>query len=647
MPELSSVDPPASPRSPLQTLGERIGRYWLIYGAGAFALAVLSLTQVVVVTHFLSPTQLGRLAALQAFAALITVLLLMGALQGTMARVFGAQGDEDAVDLADGGAVPASDAPTRSIATGLTIMLCGAVVIVGVVWPLAPRLAGLLIGDEGEAGLVRAITIAGIAGAPFRLFLVYPRYARRAGRYVALELGRSLGGLAVSVALLAAGLGIEAVVIGTVVGELGGVAVSLVTNRREIELSFSASEARTIVRSGAGYAPILFSNYIVLHSDILILTAYTSPAQVGRYRLAVGVARMVIYPVTIFLIAWGPLTRSPLQIAAERERSPAEVGMLLLRYVLVAGVGILLVAALFGNVLVKVSPASYAGAASLIPLIGAAYVVRALFVIVYRTALFPRKRRVFIALFVLAAVIFLAMGLAATPALGGAGTAAARTAGFSAALVGMIAFSQRSASSLPVPWWHISITFVAGLLAWGIGDLASEWAAPAAIAGPLTYVAIVLTTGVVPRAHWRPLGRMLAALRPSRPARRMERRLVALPPEDIALLRRALREHAPAAEIARERGEEHPATLARLARVLNDLSGLEGEQRLDLPAVRYALTYQRLALHDRVGRQLVAEGVPPMSLDSLEEALRLLGRIPLRRWRPRDPGRDDPVETER
>jgi O-antigen/teichoic acid export membrane protein len=629
----------SQPASALATLATRIGRHGAIYGAGTVSALVFGLLQLAVLTRLLDVAAFGELAILLVFSALLTVVYNLGTLQGSLARVFGASGEGDEGDEVLDEQIDTATARDKRRALGTAIALTTLIAGLGTVALAlsAPTAADLLLHDRGETGPVIWAAGAGALGSVWRLVVNVLRLERRPGAYAVINSARPVLVVAAVIPLVAAGGGVGAAMAGVALGTALSLAVALLATRGSYAVAFSTQEAREIMRRGSGYIPIALSFWLISNADLLLLSRYAPDSDVGLYRVASRVAAVMTYIVSAFWMAWGPLARTPLYAAVEKERGWASAGATVATYFTLGLVALLLGLAISADVLVRIAPPSYSGAASLIPLIGAGFAVGALFVLVYRVARFERKRRAYILLTVLSAIVFIVAALLLIPAMGSNGAALSVIIGHAAGLAGVLVLSQRGPSPLPFEYRRIILgtgvaaaCFVASQLAGG----GVEGAAPAAdVAALLAFPLLLVALGIVSRSQLRVMRSAARSLLPEPTGRRLARELASVSPEHHAVLRILAGERRAPDEAAKLLGLPTETILARFVAALRELAGLDPDPHGDPRVARYLLSTQPVAERDQLARRLSSEaGSDPLELDVLTLTFERLRRLRASDW---------------
>ena len=628
----------ASRTTPIALLAGRIGRHTGTYAVGSFVTVVFGLANIAVLTRLLDPGPFGELAVLLFFSALLTITYNLGSLQGVFSWAFGATAEEggDAEQIAASGT---ADDKRRALFTGLALTGVMAAGGTAVFLALATPLADLLVDDRAAAGAIRWAAVSGAFGSLWRLVSNVLRLERRPAAYVALNSVRPALALGAAVALVATGHGLEGAVAGIALGTAGAVLIGLVVTRRSYRMALSRTDAREIARAGSPWVVSGIALWAMQNGDLFLLSRFAAESDVGVYRVAQRVGAVASYAIAAFMMAWGPLSRDPLQAAVDRDRRPGESDALVGQYFVFGSLFLLLGLAAFADVLVRIAAPGYADGAPLIPLIGLGFVAYGCFVVVYRTSRAPNKLGAFLRLTVLSALAFAGCALIAIPVLGSYGAALASAVGPLAGAAGILIVSYRAGHTPPFEYRRIAhATGIAGacLVAALTGDAiggAVGWALR--ILAVLGYPAALVATGVVPRSHLRAFASATRSMLPRRAERRELRvRFGELPDRDRILVGWLAASRSSSALVAKTRGVDESAVLADFVRAVRRLAG-GGEPSADDSGVgRYLLWRGHVGERDILAAQLVAAGVDPLELDRLTEVTQDLRHALRRRLRP-------------
>lgn len=618
----------------LEALGGRLGRDTGIYVIGAVITFLLALVSIIVITRFLSPAEFGELSLVLVFAAFLTVFYNVGLLQGTFMHVFGSAGEEEIEDDTE---EAAAGTKRRALGTGLittaALTAIGTVLVVA----LAPWLAEMMLGDRERSELIVIAAASGAAGALWRFVSNILRMERKPRAFVVLNSVRPVLVVGTVIPLVASGGGVEGALLGTAIGSVLSVLVGIVATRRSFELSLDRDDLRVILRRGAIFVPVIISIWIAQNVDIYALSWFAPDEEVGLYRLANRVGAFLDYFTAALFMAWTPLTRTSTFAAAVAERGKEVLGGRLLTYFILAGLLLVLLMTVAADTLVRIAPPSYAAAAPLIPLMGAAFLSYGLFVAIYRISSFPRKIVAYIAACISSAGIFLASALLLVPWLGAYGAATSVCIGFLTGAAGLTYLSQRGPSPLRIEYRHIAIAFaVAGLcfaLARGVGPQAGSWQPLVELVAFALFPAALLLLGVVTGEDRRAIGRVARVALPKRTHDPdIEERVRELHPGAVYALEVVVVRQWSAARLADHLGTEIPETEVRLVSLLRKINGARPPTEQDQRIGEYLFSDLPVAELDALAKTLWSDGVDPSDLHALERTIQGLQRLPARAW---------------
>jgi O-antigen/teichoic acid export membrane protein len=612
-------------------LAGRLGRDTAIFAAATFATVILAFVNAGVVTRHLSPAEFGRLAVYYFFAALLTVAYGLMTLQGTLLWIFGSAGEEDLDDEEGVRRVPRGS-KRRALTTGLLMAI-----VVGGTGTAAAALFSrplnhLLLGDSaGHAAVVIAAASGGMGGL-WRLVSSVFRFAGRPWAYAILINARPVLVIACIIFAVSRGATVEAILTATLVGTGLAVIVGLIATAPNYAFRVSIADVRPMLGAGLVYVPFVIAIWIIQNVDLFILSRFAPDQEVGVYRLANRIGSVVSYIVSAFLIAWVPVSQTPLFDAARRERGVAGLGNLLVFYFALACMYMLLGLTVGANALAQIFPASYGKAAPLIPVVGTGFLAYGFFVVLYRAASFPDRRRKYFTLACVCSILFVGLCLLLVPPFGGYGAAEAVIGAFAVASVGMLVLSERGPSPLLLRWRALALGAALAAACFGLDVLVEGGSSRAELlldlAALLLYPVLLVLLGVVPRDHVRALrGIVASTLRPSaRGRRQLARRLSELPAGDRDLALRMVDDRRGASGMPGEGSADTVRVLRRLAD-----AGPPTEQDDEIAA--YLMNRGAIADRRDHWQRLRRTGVNPLELHELARTLADLERLPRRVWR--------------
>jgi O-antigen/teichoic acid export membrane protein len=622
-------------------LGARLTRDTGLYTTGAFVGFLLAVVNVVVVTHYLSPSEYGQLALLLFFAALTTIVYNLGTLQGTFMWVFGATGDEDVDDDDLAGARD----KRKGLGTGLiaTVLIVGAGTAVIAIF--SSQFAQLILGDSSDGDLVLIAAASGAAGALWRFTTNVLRLERRPYAYVGFSTVRPILVIGITIPLVASGHGVAGAIGGTAIGSIAAVPVVLLVTWRSYALALDRGDLKMILRRGAIFIPVVASFWIAQNVDLYALSRFATDTQVGLYRLAGRIASFIHYFSSALFMAWTPIARTLTFRAAEKEHSREVIGGTMLTYFVLGGMLLILGLTVTADGLVRIAPSSYADAAPLVPLLGGAFLAHGLLVAVYRVARFPGKRTYYVLSAIFSAAVFIGLSFVLIPWLGATGAALSVIGGFLFAALGLTWLSQHGPKPVAIDYARITGGIaIAGVclgLARGAGSLAGDWQPLAELVAFCLYPVLLSVTGVITRDQRHQIRIVLRqALSRHRADPETERRLRALDDQDLAELELAtVGGWALDSIAASDPGTDASEISQRLVRSLRQVAGIDATSDHDDRIGQFLFSDLAVAERDAISRALLSDEVDAGELHTLERTLETLRKIPRSTW--------DELEAER
>jgi O-antigen/teichoic acid export membrane protein len=615
-------------------LGARLTRDTGLYTSGAFFGFLLAIVNVVVVTHYLSPSEYGQLALLLFFAALTTILYNLGTLQGTFMWVFGATGDEDADDEDIAGARD----KRKGLGTGLaiTLLICGAGTAVIAIF--SSQFASLLLGDSSDGHLILIAAASGAAGALWRFTTNVLRLERRPYAYVGFSLVRPVLVIGFTIAFVASGHGVTGAIAGTAIGSIAAVPIVLLVTYKSYAVAFDRGDLKMILRRGAIFIPVVASFWIAQNVDLYALSKFASDADVGLYRLAGRIASFIHYFSSALFMAWTPLARTLTFRAAEKEHSREVIGGTMLTYFVLGGMLLILGLTVTADGLVRIAPSSYAAAAPLVPLLGGAFLAHGLLVAVYRVSRFPHKRAYYVASAIFSAVVFIGLAFLLIPWLGATGAALSVIGGFLIAALGLTWLSQHGPRPVAIDYPRIvggiAIAGACLVLARSAGALAGDWQPLVEVIALLLYPVLLSVTGVITPEQRHQIRVVLRqALSRGREDPATEQRLRSLDNQELADLELAtVGGWAPDTLAASGSDADAAEIYVRLVRSLRRVAGIDGATDHDERIGEFLFSEMAVAERDAISRALLSNEVDAGELHTLERTLENLRKLPRGFW---------------
>ena len=599
----------------------RIGRHAAAYGAGSFSQAGSALVAVVVFTRFLDPSEFGKMAVLTVISTIITLVTSLAILPGTMRRVYGTTGDGEVdADEEETAAVVSSD-PGLAVTTGLALILSVGAVVLLLVWALNGTVAGLF-GAENAGPLIMLAAAAGVAAALMRFGQYMLRMQLRSLAYMAITLVYTIGGIAVAIPLLAIGIGIEAVLIGLIVAAVLAAALGLFLIRDDLRPAVSLREARAIMAGGAQFLPVILSFQTLMLADTLFVAGLASFSQAGLY----GVARKIAMPVSlglgVFQQSWGPMKHDLTHAAVDRIDEEGEFTARLLTYYAVFVSTLVLAVSVLADHLVLIAGGSFSDAATLVPITTIALAGHGWFIFAFRTARANPKIRWLVGLSLVAAILFSMGSVLLIPVLGASGAPSAMAVSWGIVTVAMLAIGQRVVR-IPYEYGKLARLAALTLTAW----LTSRFLLPEIGLGLIAELAVLLLwavslfpTGLVPFAEVRALASFARHATSNESKRKLRARIAALDGVDAELVDCIIRRKDPPEQVAEHTGLSEDEVMARTVHALRRAAGGGEPTESDAELGRLILVRRSHAEQHHGLKEMVDDGADPIDADLVMRA---------------------------
>lgn len=605
-------------------LAGRIGHHATAYGLASIAGVVSGLVGVVVFTRFLSPGEFGKMAVLSTLSTIITMIATLGIMQGTMRRVYGTTGDDDAGDLAEGvdRASVAAD-PRLALTTGLALSLVFSAALLLLAVALHGTVADLLGGPDDGVLLLLAAG-AGAAGGVMRFAQNILRLQLRSGAYLVVTLIYAFAGIPVAIPLLEAGMGIEAILIGFIVANLLSGATCLALLVADLRPAVSLREAGQILRSGVTYLPLSLSFQMVQMGDTLLVATFGGFSQTGVYRVAQRIAMPISFGTSVFQQSWGPLKRDMTQIAVDRLDEERVYVARLFTYYGVFVTALILTVAVLANPLARLASGEFGEAATIVPLTALSVAGHGWFIFAYRNSHLPRHMLWMVVLSILCALLFVASSVVLIPILGAVGAPVAAIGSWGLVTVVMLVANQLIGQPIPYERRNLLLLGAASLAVWAI----AFWLLPDSGLGLaakllllLGWAAALFFAGIVPMREVRALGRFLRDATGIDSRRRLRARLDALDGTDALLVDELVCRRRSPADAAERTGLSEEEAMSRTVHALRLAAG--GAEAKETDAQLGALLLQPIPRSERDNglMKLVADGADPLDADLIKRAL--------------------------
>lgn len=621
--------------------GQMMTRTGAIFAIGLAAVVPFGVLSIAVNTRFLDPTEFGQLAMLFAAASVVTMFCGVGFLQGTLMTVYGISDDGDDGGGADGFEMTAeegglvdtealSDERKRLLGSGLLIvaatstMLCAAVAAIGVV--------GARVAFGGDWWIsVLLMAASAWAGGLWRMVHQVPRMERMAVRWAWLQWIRPALVVAGSFAALAAGLGIDGVLLATAVATLMATAVAYFVSRRSFRYGFRREDVGVIWQAGRAWVPLIFAVAIQTNVSVLLLGLLATPASVGLFQVATRIAQFPIYFADGFITAWPAMERSPISLAAKARKGVREYSAAVFTLLALTTLGLLVFVSFAADSLIHIAAPAYREAASLIPIVAAAGAAHVVFRGVFRATGFRRRRYWYTALHLVWIAPYAAVAALLIPWDASYGVAIAQVVAGAFVSICFVLLDRRSRNPTPFAWRRLGLAFLVAAACVGVVQLLPLEGSPRMIASIVAFAAfplLLLTVRAVPRDEV-PIVRAIAAsvLPAWRVKAKARERLATIPPHEREALLLIAADHGDADEAASELGVSRPVALARAVRALRAFAGeVNSPTPYDHEIGEYVVSRGPTIERDVLATRLRTVGIDALELHVLDDAAGLARR---------------------
>jgi O-antigen/teichoic acid export membrane protein len=489
------LTPPAEPAlaGALGAQLRRLGSQSVIYGLGGLVSRILAVILLPLYTHYLTPTDYGRVETLVALTTVL-IILLRGGIQTAFFRFWFDADDEES--------------HRRVLQTSFWFTMVAATAGLGAGLALAPPIAEALFGDEGLANLVRASFVALWAAMNYEQLTWVFRVEQRPVAYVCA----SLSNIAITVAgTLVLVVVLEKGPIGVIVGNFSGTLLVYLAllgyRRRQLGLGFDRGLLREMNRFGLPLVPSALFLWATNFSDRFFLVKLSDAEEVGLYSVGVRVASAMVLLLTAFRTAW-PAFAYSIRDEREARRTYAYV----LTYLVLVTSWLAVALGLLSPWLVGwLADDAFAEASRVVGLLAFGAVAFAVYIVV-SIGVGRIKRTQYMWVVTLGgAAVNLALNLALIPAYGMMGAAIATLAAYAVMAAGISWWSQRI-YPVPYQWRRVVTAGLAGVALVVAGKLLGG-GLPVALALTLAYPLALLPLRFYLPAERRAIG---ARLRPAR-----------------------------------------------------------------------------------------------------------------------------------
>lgn len=421
------------------------GRQIASYGFGLVVSKLQLFALLLIVPQFLSPEEYGVFDVITSLTFLVSILATLN------------------LDTAVGNHYNDLSTPEgrrRLIGTATwTNIVFGAIAIVAL-GLTSSYVSVVLFGTQQLAGLITLAGISAVLTGILTAQLGYLRYRFLIREHNTIQILSSIFIFVLTIVLIAnLRWGVYGVVIGSLVGTLLALFVSLYYNRAEVRARPGWLTARTLLQTGLALMPFTIASWALAFIDRGILLRFRPVDEVGIYGLAVRYAQAVLLLFAPFQSAWLPYALANWR----REDAPALFGRVLRLFVAVGGVALLALGPALQLVILLLLPTSFHAASRYVSVLMLCNLLAALYYFPWVLLMMRKKPWVASFGYLLGAAVNVGLNFAFVPTFGVAAAAWATFIGYAIMLVVTTALAYYF-SRWPYPYCQVGV-FIALLFA--------------------------------------------------------------------------------------------------------------------------------------------------------------------------------------
>jgi O-antigen/teichoic acid export membrane protein len=611
-----------------------------MYAIGLMGIVPFGIISLAVTTRFLSPSDFGRLTIFFAISSVLTILSGIGYAHGAFLSAYGlVDGDGgdggDDFDASEAGTIGqgpllASLERQRLLGSGLLIVIATSTALCGLV-PLITALGVHLIFASNWTSALLWTGASAWAGSLWRFISQIPRMERRTGQWALLQFVRPALVVAGTIAALVAGYGVNGVLMATAFGTLLTTALAFFLARSCFHLNPQIADISVLWQKGRSWVPLIIAGAFNSNVNVFFLSTMAAAASVGIFGVATRVAMIPIYFADGFLTGWPVMEMSPISIAAKERKGARSYSAKVFTLFSLSTLGLLLTVALLSDALVQIAAPSYASAASLIPVVAAAFGAQAMFRGLYRATAFPKRRFWFTVLnlaWIAPYVGFLSLLVSWNPSYGVA--IAQLAAGITVGAI-FVVVDSRGPDPTPFQWKRLGTALLAAaacVTAVHLFPTHGDTHAILSVAALLVFPLLLLASHTISLGELGTIWKIASAAVPRRMSKaRIRSRLASIPAaEREAILHVACGPGTPQS-VASKFNVGSAVVLARVVRGLRHFGGGGAPTPFDHLIGHYVLHGGTTIERDALAGELRALGVDPLDLHFLDDAKAAVSRL--------------------
>jgi O-antigen/teichoic acid export membrane protein len=337
-----------------QTLRD-LTKHSIIYGLGRVLSKLLGFVLLPIYTRHLTPNDYGILSLLTVTNSVASMIAQWGMGSALFREVIYCEKDKSKVE-----------------STALYFLMGESALFFGVLLLLSPQISNLIFDSSGYTYLLRLTFLSGFLQIIQVVFMARLRSREQSSLYAAVSVSSFLVGAALNIYFVAVlRRGVEGLTIATLTKTILFTFVYLAFLIRDLELTFSFSLLRSMLRFGAPLVPGNLASFAMTSAEQYFLQRFATTSDVGLYSLGYKIGLGVNLVVQAIQLAW-PAQMFEIMKEPDAERQFAKI----LTYYL-AGLGFISLAlsVLAREMLILMTTPKFYSAAVVVPLVVVSYVL--------------------------------------------------------------------------------------------------------------------------------------------------------------------------------------------------------------------------------------------------------------------------------
>ncbi len=268
----------------------------LIYGLGRYINTFIGALFIPIYTRIFSPAEYGIVDLIGATVSMIVIFLILGLDSATALYFYDTEDRHN---------------QKKIISTSFYFRMMLAVVICSALFFSSGYISELIFNSTEYARFLKI----GVAAIPFSLaigfFLDLMRLKFESLKFSVISIGSTIiNSILIIYLIFFLQLGIEGILIGTLISNIIFFFIGLYLTYKEYILSISLSRLRDLLSFGLPLLPASIAIWLMTFSDRYFLVKYSTLNEVGLYSIAIKLSGVLLLVISAFQLSWGPFAFS-------------------------------------------------------------------------------------------------------------------------------------------------------------------------------------------------------------------------------------------------------------------------------------------------------------------------------------------------